>query len=150
MPKDLDRDRRIHAHPEILRRAREMRHDAAPAEQKLWQVLRATRLNGLKFRRQQPLCRYIADFFCPAAKLVIELDGDSHQERQQYDEKRTAWIQESGCAVIRFTNLEVFESFDAVLEEILRKSSERRSELISGASSPSPRPSPTRGEGEMQ
>ena len=112
---------RHHAHPKILRRARSMRYDPAPAEQKLWQALRGGRLNGVKFRRQQPLGMYIADFFCPLANLVIEVDGNSHDERKEYDHKRTHWIQKQGCRVIRFTNDEVFQSFDVVLEEILQR-----------------------------
>ena len=76
--------------PELLDRARAMRHEAAPAEQKMWRCLRDRQLNGFKFRRQVGFGNYVADFYCAECKLVVELDGDSHSERREYDEKRTA------------------------------------------------------------
>jgi very-short-patch-repair endonuclease len=105
----------------LLERARAMRHEAAPAEQKLWQCLRNRQLCGYKFRRQQPLPPFVADFFCAEATLVVELDGESHGERQAYDARRTKRLTRDGLRVIRFENDDVFRFLDAVLEEILRE-----------------------------
>jgi very-short-patch-repair endonuclease len=126
--------------PKLLDFARVMRHEPAPAEQKLWRCLRDRQLNGFKFRRQVAVGTYIADFYCAACRLVVELDGDSHSDRKQYDEKRTAELEHEGLAVLRFVNTDVFDHLDSVLEAILRECEAR----ISGASGrgPSPLPSP--------
>src|SRR5688500_9789558 len=105
--------------PELLRRAGEMRHEVAPAEQKLWWCVRSHRLNGLQFRRQHAVGGYIADFYCPACTLVVELDRDSHDGREEYDERRSLALREEGLRVIRFVNTDVFENLDSVLEAIL-------------------------------
>ena len=103
---------------ELLRRARAMRHDPAPAEKKLWQLIRDRQLNGLKFRRQHRLAGYIADFYCHEVTLVIELDGPSHGDRAAYDERRTQRIERRGSHVVRFVNDDVFWHTDAVLQAI--------------------------------
>ena|SRR5688500_6362356 len=103
---------------DLLAFAREMRHSPAPAEQKLWFCLRDRRLGGYKFRRQQPLGRFIADFWCAELRLAIELDGESHLERQQYDASRTRWLERDGHYVLRFANHEVFDGIEAVVDEI--------------------------------
>src|SRR6266542_588296 len=92
----------------LLERARAMRKEAAPAEEKLWKLLRDRQLNGLKFRRQHRLDNYIADFYCYEAKPVVELDGDSHGERERYDAARTKRLTRGGNRVIRFLNDDVF------------------------------------------
>jgi very-short-patch-repair endonuclease len=103
---------------ELLRRARAMRHDPAPAEKKLWRLLRDRQLNGFKFRRQHRIAGYIADFYCHEAALVVELDGASHGDRVAYDERRTKRIERRGHHVIRFVNDDVFWHTDAVLQAI--------------------------------
>ena len=110
-----------HVPPVLLARARAMRGDSAPAERKLWQCLRNRQLCGYKFRRQQPLAPYVADFFCAEARLVVELDGESHGEREAYDARRTKRLTRGGLHVIRFENDDVYNFLDAVLEEILRE-----------------------------
>ena len=125
--------------PELLRRAREMRHKAAPAEMKLWWCLRNHRLNGYQFRRQHPVCGYVADFYCPGAKLVVELDGESHDGRQEYDERRSEALRREGLHVIRFVNTDVFENLDSVLEAIVA-ACEARSRLARKAPHPNPLP----------
>jgi very-short-patch-repair endonuclease len=125
--------------PELLRRARGMRHEPAPAEQKLWWCLRSHRLNGFQFRRQHPVRGYIADFYCAAAKLVVELDGESHEDRADYDERRTAALREEGLHVIRFVNTDVFENLDGVLEAILEACEARAGWA---RKNPPPQPSP--------
>src|SRR5687768_12948295 len=112
-----------------------MRGHLTPAELKLWGKLRGDQLLGFRFRRQHRLGSYIADFYCHAAKLVVEVDGDSHDERQEYDEKRTYWLsQQKGVRVVRYTNEEVIKHLDAVLAHI--------ADLSSDAARPSPLPSP--------
>jgi len=102
-------------------RARELRREQTPLERKLWSRLRGKQLNGLKFRRQHPLGRYIVDFCCVAHGLVLELDGDSHTEQIEYDAERTVWLESQGFRVIRFTNRQVERQMDAVLAEIARQ-----------------------------
>lgn len=99
-------------------RARAMRADAPPAERKLWYEF----LRELpdKFTRQKPLGPYIADFYCARARLIIELDGDSHftEEARRYDERRSAYLANLGIRVLRFANVEVAESFEAVCANV--------------------------------
>jgi very-short-patch-repair endonuclease len=73
----------------------------------------------MKFRRQHPLGWYIADFYCPSAMLVIEIDGDSHASQAEYDDERTAWLESQGIRVIRFSNQEITGNIDFVLEKIV-------------------------------
>ena len=103
---------------QLLRRARAMRHEAAPAEQVLWWCLRDRRLNGFKFRRQFAVLNYVADFYCAECRLIVELDGDSHDGREKYDSRRTQDITDQGLRVIRFLNTDVFENLDGVLDAI--------------------------------
>ena len=126
--------------PRLLAYARSMRHEPAPAEQKLWRCLRNRQLNGFKFRRQVAFGTYIADFYCAECGLIVELDGDSHSEREAYDERRTADLETQGLAVVRFVNTDAFDHLDSVLEAILTECEARDS----GAprAGPSPQPSP--------
>jgi len=101
-------------------RSQSLRRDPSPAERKLWyEFLRDL---PVKFTRQKPLGHYIADFYCSAHRLVIELDGDSHysDRAQQYDERRTENLEEEGVRVVRFTNTDVLQNFEGVCAEILR------------------------------
>jgi len=97
--------------------ARRLRHDATGPERVLWRGLRE-RIVGWKFRRQHPIGRRIADFACPARKLVIELDGGQHVDRTPEDDQRTAEIEGHGYRVIRFWNNDVLENLEGVLETI--------------------------------
>jgi very-short-patch-repair endonuclease len=86
------------------------------AERVLWRELRSRQLAGYKFRRQQPLGRFIVDFVCFEKRLVIELDGGQHAEAAQasYDAERTAWLEKEGFHVLRFWDHDVFKNLDAV------------------------------------
>ncbi len=75
---------------------------------------------GLKFRRQFPLEPYMIDFVCIEKKLIIEIDGGQHSKQIEYDMKRTEYLNQLGYKVLRFWNSEIFNQFDAVLEEIRR------------------------------
>jgi very-short-patch-repair endonuclease len=100
------------------RLARTLRRPLTPAEAVLWRELRGKRLGGFKFRRQQPVGPYVADFFCAAAGLVVELDGDSHVGREDHDARRTADLEAAGLRVVRFWNPEVYDNLDGVLTAI--------------------------------
>jgi very-short-patch-repair endonuclease len=101
-------------------RARQLRANHTRAELLLWAHLRRRRLGGLWFRRQQPIGRYIVDFYCHAARLAIELDGSQHAEPAQLasDRARDAFLASLGLRILRFTNAEVLSRLDAVLEHI--------------------------------
>ncbi len=104
----------------LLEHAREMRKIRTEAEEKLWTRLRAKRFHNMKFRNQVPFSgNYIADFVCPSAKLIIELDGSQHADQQQYDEKRTLFFEQQGYTVLRCWNNDVLQNIEGVLEAIL-------------------------------
>ena len=103
--------------PDHLPFARELRRNMTDAERRLWGALRAQRFAGWKFRRQEPLGAYIADFICHDARLVIEIDGSQHAQSGR-DVQRDLWFADQGYRVLRFWNNEVLAEFDAVLEKI--------------------------------
>ena len=98
--------------------ARLLRKHPTRAEELLWERLRGSRFDRAKFRRQVPFDRYVADFCCHAAKLVVELDGKQHEWFADYDAERTGVLQSRGLNVIRFANAEVEGDIDSVLERI--------------------------------
>ena len=87
--------------------ARQLREGQTFAEARLWEMLRGRRMGGFKFRRQRPIGPYFADFCCLEAKLIVQLDGDSHLGREAYDEARTDYLRDQGWYVLRFENFEV-------------------------------------------
>ena len=95
-----------------------MRREATPAEHRLWQILRAKRLAGYKFKRQLPIDHYIVDFACPRQRLIIEADGGQHSE-SRYDFQRDAYLIQQGFRVLRFWNNDIFENEEGVLTSIL-------------------------------
>ncbi len=97
-------------------RARNLRKQSTIPERKLWQVLRNRKLAGLKFRRQHPIGKYIVDFFCSEAELVVEVDGDSHDERAyRYDMQRQKYLEEEhGYKVFRVTNDDILKDIESV------------------------------------
>ncbi len=103
---------------ELQSAAQHLRKNPTEAEAVLWQALRAEKLDGFKFRRQHPIGRFIADFYCSQCKLIIEVDGDIHDEQKEQDAARTAEIEKFGVRVIRFSNDEVLENLTAVIEKI--------------------------------
>lgn len=117
--------------------ARAMRHEPSEAEQRLWRELRDRGFAGWKFRRQHVCSDYILDFYCPVARLAIELDGGQHGEMEQreYDERRTAALERAGIRVLRFWNDVVLRQPLDVLEQI----------EVALRTTPSPQPSPPRG-----
>ena len=95
-----------------------MRSEMTDAERVLWQQLRAHRLDGLRFRRQTPIGRYIVDFVCHECRLIVELDGGQHAESQR-DVTRDHWLESKGFRVLRFWNSDVFKNREEVLKTIL-------------------------------
>ncbi|MGH7411692.1 MAG: endonuclease domain-containing protein [Candidatus Methylomirabilis sp.] len=98
--------------------AKRLRRNQTDAERKLWMRLRARQVNGLKFRRQHPIGRYIVDFCCPEHQLVVELDGGHHASKIQADRRRTEFLVQLGYRVLRFWDHEVLTNPEAVLEQI--------------------------------
>jgi very-short-patch-repair endonuclease len=114
-------DRRI-----MILRARSLRRNATDPEQLLWSALRNRRFEGIRFRRQVVIGRYVADFCSANPKLVIELDGVQHEQHADYDEIRTHYLEDEGYFVMRFWNGEVVTNLrgvlDAIGEEIRKRS----------------------------
>ncbi len=127
--------RNLSPHDQVLQAAREMRHNATPAEEVLWAALRGRQLAGLKFRRQDVIGPFIADFYCASARLIVEVDGDIHDTQKEYDAYRTRQFEDHGYRVIRFSNEEVLHNLKKVLAQI-------------SAATLTPIPSPDSGGGE--
>jgi very-short-patch-repair endonuclease len=98
--------------------ARALRKQATKAEDILWAQLRASRFHGAKFRRQVPFDRFVVDFYCHAAKLVVEVDGKQHEWFADYDAGRTEILERLGVRILRVTNAEVCDDLDSVLGRI--------------------------------
>jgi very-short-patch-repair endonuclease len=103
---------------ENIHRAQEMRRHVTEAEACLWAALRRKQLKGLRFRAQHPVGPFILDFYCAARKLVVEVDGPSHDSRSEQDAIRTAHLEAYGYRVLRFSNAEVLNDLESVLARI--------------------------------
>jgi very-short-patch-repair endonuclease len=101
-------------------RARQLRRDSTTPERILWRLIRGGRLGGLKFRRQHPIGPFFADYYCHEAKLVVELDGTSHDGRADADRRREAYLRKGGLTVLRIGNDELLRDLEAVAMAILR------------------------------
>jgi very-short-patch-repair endonuclease len=97
--------------------ASKLRNNPTPAESRLWQYLRNTRL-GFKFRRSVIIRGFIADFYCPSSYMVIEVDGSSHDNRKDYDQNRDFIMSRLGILTLRFSNSRIFNDINNVLDEI--------------------------------
>jgi very-short-patch-repair endonuclease len=105
---------------ERTERARELRLTDSRAEQAVWELLRAHRMDGLKFRRQHPIGPFFADFACVARKLVVEVDGEHHALQLEADSRRTDLMEQAGWRVIRFSASEAVQNPEGVWAEIVR------------------------------
>lgn len=99
-------------------RARELRKNMTDAERTLWRYLRLRQFSGNKFRRQQPIGKYIVDFVCFENKLIIEVDGGQHSEQIVYDLERSTWLEGQGFRILRFWDSQVLKETEAVKEKI--------------------------------
>ena len=108
-------------------RAKHLRRAMTRAETLLWRYLKAHHLDGISFRRQAPMGRYVVDFVCHAARVVVELDGESHDfdARQQHDAVRDAWLASRGYVILRFTNEQVLSALEGVLTVIRETAADR-------------------------
>jgi very-short-patch-repair endonuclease len=126
--------------PLLKSRSRALRREMTPAEKILWGRLRDRRFAGFKFRRQHVIGPYIVDFYCAQARLVLEIDGETHLGRERPDQTRQSWLEGQGLKVVRFWNTEVYDDGDPVMEIIWRECVAR-----CGKADPSP-PTPLPGE----
>ena len=104
-----------------ISRARDLRRDATTPERRLWAILRGRNVGDAKFRRQQRNGPFFADFVCQSARLLVEVDGESHSgdAAERDDRRRTAYLEQEGYRVLRFTNTDVMQHLDAVSSAIL-------------------------------
>jgi very-short-patch-repair endonuclease len=105
-------------HNPRIHRARELRRDITPAESILWRELRGRRFADFKFRRQRSVGPYFADFYCHACRLIVELDGESHLEREDADRRRQDVLEAHGFKVVRFWNNWVYDDLEVVMNAI--------------------------------
>jgi very-short-patch-repair endonuclease len=112
-----------HYNTKLKQPSRKLRSNMTEAEQKLWARVRRKQLKGVQFYRQKPVGNYIVDFYAPAAKLVIEVDGSQHWEpvHRANDQARDAYLNALGLRVLRFSNHEVLNQIDAVVECIFKE-----------------------------
>ncbi len=131
-----------------IRNARRLRRALSPPEARLWKHLRIRDPGLPVFRRQHPIGPYVLDFYCAAARLAVEIDGQAHdtRERLRRDERRDAWLREQGIAVVRIPAVELMQRFDDCVDSIVRMALElsRRSPLHHPSGGPPP---PLRGGG---
>jgi very-short-patch-repair endonuclease len=102
----------------VIELAKKMRVNLTPAEQTLWNELKENKLDGYKFRNQHPLYRYILDFYCIKKRLAIEIDGDIHKQRHDYDEYRDEFLSSFGIITLRFNNQDVINNINIILKTI--------------------------------
>lgn len=98
--------------------AKHLRRNQASAESLVWSELRGRKCGGYKFRRQVPIGKYVVDFLCVTQKLIVEIDGLSHEQSAEYDANRTSVLEAMGYHVIRLTNDDIFEDLAASIEAI--------------------------------
>ena len=117
---------------------RSLRKIMPSAEILVWNKLRAKQLFGYKFRRQYSVGPYILDFYCPEFRLAIEIDGDSHAgSEQKYDQQRQSFVESFGIRFLRFTNSQVYESLDSLIESIAEKIEELKKNTHTSPTHPS-------------
>jgi very-short-patch-repair endonuclease len=110
----------------LRRRARDLRNSATDAERMLWRFLRGRQLDGFRFRRQVPIAGFIADFACPEARLIIEIDGGHHAEQVDYDRSRSDVLRGHGYRIVRYWNNDVLTRTEDVLADIQRRIAEQK------------------------
>ena len=123
----------------LLARAREMRCNPTEPEKRLWRHLSGSQLRGHKFRRQAVIDYYIADFFCPLKKLIVEVDGDTHDVKADY--KRDDRLRNRGYRTVRFTNLDVMRNMEGVLMALVDALEETPDRWKARQASTTPNPS---------
>jgi very-short-patch-repair endonuclease len=102
----------------IKERARELRNNSTLSEVLLWNQLKGRKMYGYQFLRQKPIGNYITDFYCFKLKLIVEIDGSSHDEKETYDSQRQTFLEKLGYTVLRFNDLDVKKDMQNVLRVI--------------------------------
>jgi very-short-patch-repair endonuclease len=115
--KELDKNMCFGAKHDVMELAKMLRNTMTYHENLLWEKLKGKQICGLRFRRQHPISFFIVDFYCHEARLVIEVDGEIHVDKIDYDDGRSAEMEKFGIKVIRFTNLEV----ENIIEKVIRR-----------------------------
>lgn len=115
---ELDKTMYFKATPEIMEKARRLRGNMTRCEKLLWEKLKGKQICGLRFRRQHPIDIFIADFYCHETRLVVEIDGEIHNQLEEYDDGRTAELEKFDIKVIRFKNSEVENNIEKVVTKI--------------------------------
>jgi len=110
---------KIYYNPKLKPLARKLRNNSTMSEILLWEELKGRKMKGYQFLRQKPIGEYIVDFFCSQLKLVIEIDGDSHNEgNYKYDLKRQKWLESIGLTILRFDDIDVKKDMKNVLMSV--------------------------------
>ena len=112
---------------QVIQAARDFRKEATPSEALLWEELRGKKLNGIRFRRQQPIGQFIVDFYAPALRLIIEVDGPVHEQQQEADQARQAILESLEMTVLRFSASQVENHIDEVCSIIAQACSQIQS-----------------------
>ena len=111
-------ERWVRYNPRLKQIARKLRKDMTLSEILLWQHIKGKQLLGYDFHRQKPIDEYVADFYCPRLKLVIEIDGDSHDGKEDADRKRQEKLESLGLTVLRFWDWDVKDNVDGIVEHL--------------------------------
>jgi very-short-patch-repair endonuclease len=114
-------ERKIHNKYDLMDRRRQLRNNPTSAEDMLWQLLKGSKLEGRKFRRQHSIDKFIVDFYCPSEKLAVEVDGSIHDVEavKKYDAARQKHLEGLGIKVVRVQNDDVFRNMHLVAEAII-------------------------------
>jgi very-short-patch-repair endonuclease len=107
--------------PDLKKHSRELRKNATFSEKVLWKKLRSRQLLGYQFMRQKPIDNYIVDFYCSKLKLIIEIDGITHHDKQEYDKKREDKLRELGFEIMRFDGFYILNNTPETLQLIVDK-----------------------------
>jgi very-short-patch-repair endonuclease len=116
--KELDKTMYFKASPAIFENARRLRGNMTDYEKLLWEKLKGKQICGIRFRRQHPIDIFIADFYCHDVRLVVEIDGEIHNQQEEYDIGRTSEMERYNIKVIRFKNFEIETDIKKVVLEI--------------------------------
>ena len=116
--RELDKNMYFGAKQDIMELAKSLRNTMTYHERLVWEKLKGKQICGLRFRRQHPIRFFIVDFYCHEAMLVVEVDGEIHYDRIDYDDGRSAEMEKFGIKVIRFANFEVENNIDKVIKSI--------------------------------
>jgi len=114
---------KIYYNPKLRQLARNLRNNSTLSEVLLWNELKGRQINGFQFFRQKPIGNFIVDFYCTKLKLVIEIDGDSHEikKNQIRDKKKDQFLQSLGLSIIRIGDWDVKQNLSVVIEELVEK-----------------------------